>query len=152
MWHGPYRIEEKINEFTYKLDLKKENAQFYPLVHISRLKPCFGWGDRPTEEKEHPGELVDFDEALLPEDSWEVDEEEGEYEVESILDSKTIRPTRTGRVRKQYLIQWKCGGEPTWVDEDELNCGALLYDFDKKRRKARRFEGAQTADEEEEAL
>ena len=47
---------------------------------------------------------VDFDEALLPEDSWEGDLEEGEFEVEKIMDVRSGQKTRYGRVHGQFLV------------------------------------------------
>ena len=30
-------------------------------------------------------------------------------------------------------MQWKGSGDPTWTDEEDLNCGALLQEFDRDR-------------------
>ena len=45
---------------------------------------------------------VDFDEALLPEDRREGDLEEGELKVEEIVDVRSGRKTRYGRVHRQF--------------------------------------------------
>ena len=47
----------------------------------------------------------DFDEALLPERSWERDIKKGEYEVEEVLDVRSGRKTRYGRVYRQFLVK-----------------------------------------------
>ncbi|KAE8991842.1 hypothetical protein PR003_g24138 [Phytophthora rubi] len=39
----------------------------------------------------------DFDTALLPEDSWEADNDNDEYEVEKILDLRWSKRTRTSK-------------------------------------------------------
>ncbi|ETL36655.1 hypothetical protein F441_22796, partial [Phytophthora nicotianae CJ01A1] len=60
---------------------------------------------------------VDFDEGLLPEDSWERELEEDEYEVERIADVRLRKKTRYSRTRREYLVFWKVYAEPSWVDE-----------------------------------
>jgi len=72
----------------------------------------------------------DFDEALLPTDSWEAEDlGDDVYEVEKILDVREGRATRYGRTRREFQVKWKGYRETTWVDELDLNCGGLLYDF-----------------------
>ena len=50
---------------------------------------------------------VDFDEFLLPEDSWVRELEEGDYEVEEILESRTGKKTHYGRQQRELLARWK---------------------------------------------
>ncbi|OWZ10327.1 hypothetical protein PHMEG_00016836 [Phytophthora megakarya] len=79
------KAEVKLNveEFAYELELPdKSGYRFYPVVHVSRLKAVNEFCDRPktrlardVAEKER----IDFDEELLPEDSWESDEVAGEF-------------------------------------------------------------------------
>ncbi|GMF36923.1 unnamed protein product [Phytophthora lilii] len=72
---------------------KPTRIPLLPVVHVSRPKPVNEYGDRPktrwapdiTENSR-----FDFDEELLPEDSWEPDHLAGEYEVEAILDDRTV--------------------------------------------------------------
>jgi hypothetical protein len=87
----------------------------------------------------------DFDEALLPEDSWVPDEVTGEYEVEAIEDVKWGR-TRTGRHRKQYLVRWKGYRKLEWVPLERLNCGRLLFEFDRSAKGRARFAAMQVDD------
>ena len=47
---------------------------------------------------------MNFDEALLPEDSWLSDLAEDEFEVERITDMRSGRRTRTGRVHGQFKV------------------------------------------------
>ncbi|GMF46755.1 unnamed protein product [Phytophthora fragariaefolia] len=90
-WHGPFRVKKKVEEFAYELELPDRSGyRFYPVVHVSRLKAVKAFGDPPkvrlTRELTDEARL-DFDEELLPEDSWEPDMLAGEDEVESILDN-----------------------------------------------------------------
>jgi len=70
LWNGPFRVQEKINEFTYKVQVGGIDARFFPLVHISQMKPYIAPAARPNTVLENHTELVDFDESLLPEDMW----------------------------------------------------------------------------------
>ena len=73
---------------------------------------------------------MDFDEALLTEGSWESDFEDGEYEVEEVLDVRSGRKTRYGLVHRQFLVKWKGYPDLSWVDEANMSCGAILQDFE----------------------
>ena len=90
---------------------------------------------------------VDFDEAMLPEVSWEGKLEADEYEVEKIVDMRSNRRTRYGRVHRQFLVQWKGYVDLPWVDEADLNCGALIQDFDRDRASRNRIEVMQSHEE-----
>ena len=83
-------------------------------MHISKLELFRQYPERPgtTLVVDEAGR-VDFDEALLPEDSWAAELEEDEYEVEKILDMRTGRKTRYGRIQREYLVQWKGYSEPS---------------------------------------
>ncbi|GMF15717.1 unnamed protein product [Phytophthora fragariaefolia] len=54
----------------------------------------------------------DFDPALLPEDSWETDNLNEEYEVEKILELRWSKRTRTSKRRREYLVKWNGYDEP----------------------------------------
>ena len=149
LWHGPFRILEKSDDFRYKLKLEGQPYRFYPWVHVSRLKPRLHDPERPVE---NPGEdelaPLDLDEALLPEDSWAPDEDSGEFVVEELRDVRWVQSrTRTARRRKEYLVKWAGYEEPDWVPVERLNCGALLYEFDVGARARARFQAMQSADE-----
>ena len=73
--------------------------------------------------------------------------EEGEFEVEQILESRTNKKTRYGRQRREFLIRWKGCADPSWVDEVDLNCGALLREFTRKVTNHSRFEMMQSHEE-----
>ncbi|KAE8995694.1 hypothetical protein PR002_g19539 [Phytophthora rubi] len=141
LWHGPFRVVDKINEYTVKLQTGGTDYRLFPIVHVSKLKPVREFPDRPDTELTL-GEIdrIDFDEALLPEDSWRPDQEAGEYEVERIADMRTGRRTRYGRTFREFLVHWKGYNTPDWVDEADLNCGALLHEFLRDRTNRNRFD------------
>ncbi|KAE8963206.1 hypothetical protein PF010_g28638 [Phytophthora fragariae] len=101
----------------------------------------------PVEER------LDFDEELLPEDSWEATREleDDVFEVEKILDAREGRATRYGRTRREFEVKWKGYPDTTWVDELDLNCGGLLYDFLRERTGRHRFEAMQSHENAEAA-
>ncbi|POM80752.1 Hypothetical protein PHPALM_1370 [Phytophthora palmivora] len=125
LWHGPFRIEDvrddfrvkqKVEDSRYRVKLKIEDSRYRvnPWVHISRLKPRAIFPRRPKVGVEIEDD-ADFDAALLPEDSWEPDNANDEYDVESIQD-------------------WKGYADPEWIPVSQLSCGALLYEFNKGAR------------------
>ncbi|POM63992.1 Hypothetical protein PHPALM_20542 [Phytophthora palmivora] len=108
-WHGPFRVKRKVEEFAYELELSDRSGyRLYPVVHVSRLKAVSELGSRPksrltpevTEETR-----LDFDEELLPEDSWEPDQLAGEYEVEVILDDRIPLSTSTERAVREFKVE-----------------------------------------------
>ena len=132
-----------------QLEVQGKPYRLFPLVHVSKLKLVRIFPDRPTARLQDEGtERVDFDEALLPEDSWEGNLVEGKYEVESIRDVRSGRKTRFGRIHRQFLVQWKGHRDATWVDEADLNCGALLQEFERDRADKNRFEMMQVQESE----
>ncbi|OWZ04306.1 reverse transcriptase [Phytophthora megakarya] len=146
LWHSPFRIREKGSDFRYRLQVEGTEYQFYPWVHVSRLKTRAKYPERPSGTMDIP-EDDDFDAALLREDSWEPDEGSGEYEVEAILDVHWVIRTRTSRHVKEYLVKWKGYEAPDWVPQGLLNCGRLLYSFDHGGRARVRFQAMQSGDE-----
>ncbi|GMF33603.1 unnamed protein product [Phytophthora fragariaefolia] len=150
-WHGPFRVKRKVEEYAYELELPDRSAyRFYPVVHVSRLKAVKEFGDRPkvrlTRELTDEARL-DFDEDLLPEDSWEPDSLAGEYEVESILDDRRPMETNTRRSVREFLVKWVGYDEPTWEPMTNLSCGGLLCDYLREKRSSQRFQMVQVADE-----
>lgn len=98
LWHGPFRVKEKETDLSITLELPdKAGYRFYPTAHVSRVKLRRIHPERPLLELALTDEeaRLDFDEALLPEDSW-VREDLGEYEVEALLDSRWKRISRNG--------------------------------------------------------
>ncbi|OWZ06398.1 LOW QUALITY PROTEIN: reverse transcriptase [Phytophthora megakarya] len=141
LWHGPFRVAEKINEFSIKLEIAGTGCQIFPVVHVSKLKLVKDFPDRPRIElsvdesdrldfdelklvKDFPdrprielsldeSDRLDFDEVLLPEDSWIPDLGADEYEVEWISDVRSGKKTRFGRIYREFLVHWVGYDEPT---------------------------------------
>ncbi|ETP36043.1 hypothetical protein F442_15920 [Phytophthora nicotianae P10297] len=143
-WHGPFRIKRKVEEFAYELELPdKSGYRFYPIVHVSRLKEVNEYPSRPKTRL-----TFDFDEELLPEDSWEPDRLAGEYEVEAILDDRMPLSTSTERAVREFKVKWVGYEEPTWEPSSNLSCGGLLYDYLRAKKSERRLQMVQVADED----
>ncbi|GMF61064.1 unnamed protein product [Phytophthora fragariaefolia] len=151
-WHGPFRIKKKVEEYAYELELPDRSGyRFHPVVHVSRLKPVNEFQSRPTTRLApdiSEQTRLDFDEELLPEDSWEPDQLAGEYEVETILDDKTPLSTSTERPVREFLVKWVGYDEPTWEPASNLSCGGLLYDYLRHKRSEQRLQMVQVADED----
>ncbi|OWZ15964.1 hypothetical protein PHMEG_00010312 [Phytophthora megakarya] len=129
-----------IDEHAARLDIAGTEYRTFPIVHVSKLKPVRYFPDRPKLELAvSEDDRVDFDEALLPEDSWERELDEDEYEVEEIMDVRSSRRTHYGRNCREYLVRWNGYDEPTCVDEMDLNCGALLRVFERSQVSRSRF-------------
>ena len=134
-----------------RLEIAGIPYRLFPVVQGLKLKQVRTFPERPaTRSQIEEVYRVDFDEALLPEDSWEGDLGEDEYEVEKILDVRSGRKTRYGRIQKQYLVQWRDFGGPSWTNEVDLNCGSLLQEFDRNRVRRNRFEVIQSYEEKAE--
>ncbi|POM68884.1 Hypothetical protein PHPALM_14898 [Phytophthora palmivora] len=113
---------------------------FFPVVHVTKLKLVKEYPDRPlmrlTVESQ---DRLDFDEDLLPGDSWIQNSDPDEYEVEKITDMRSGRRTRYGRIYREFLVHWRGYDDPSWVDEADLNYGALLHEFLRDRTNHNRF-------------
>uniref|UniRef100_H3H6A1 Integrase catalytic domain-containing protein n=1 Tax=Phytophthora ramorum TaxID=164328 RepID=H3H6A1_PHYRM len=152
LWHGPFRVAEMIGDHAARLEIAGSEYRIFPIVHVSKLKLVRRFPDRPDASLlVAKSDRLDFDEALLPEDSWETPLDEGEFEVEKIADVRTGRRTRYGRVHRDFLVFWKGYDDPTWVDEADLNCGAMLRDFERKLASRNRFEAMQSHEGEAES-
>ena len=65
-----------------RLEIVGTSYQIFPVVHVSKLKLVRLFPDRPMERlRVSEVDRVDFDEAILPEDSWVGDLAEDEFEV-----------------------------------------------------------------------
>ncbi|POM65657.1 Reverse transcriptase [Phytophthora palmivora] len=140
LWHGPFRIVEKIGEHAVKLEIAGSGYHIFPMVHVNKLKLVKEYPDRPLMRLDvESQDRLDFDEDLLPGDSWIQDRDPDEYEVEKITDMRSGRRTRYGRIYREFLVHWQGYDDPTWVDEADLNCGALLHEFLRDRTNHNRF-------------
>ncbi|OWZ18358.1 hypothetical protein PHMEG_0007557 [Phytophthora megakarya] len=136
LWHGPFRVKEKVQEFAYEHDLPDRSDEF---------------DDGPNTllaAEVTDASQLDFDEELLPEDSWEPDHVAGEYEVEAILDDRVPMSTSTERAVREVKVKWMSYEEPTWEPASNLSCGSLLYDYLCEKRRDRRLQMVQVADED----
>lgn len=135
-------------EYAVHLEIADTPYRLFPVVHISKLKRVRNFPDRPKNVLEvDESDRFDFDEAMLPEDSWNRSLDADEFEVEKIMDMRSGRKTRYGRVHREFLVQWKGHSVPSWVDEADFNCGALLQEFDRDRASKNRFEVMQSFEE-----
>jgi hypothetical protein len=146
LWYEPFQIEEIHDDFRVKLKVTDTGYRVNPWVHVSCLKPRALFPQRPVEELTLD-EDDDFDDALLPEDSWEADTQNDEYEVEKILDLRWVKRTRTARRIREYLIKGKGFDDPEWIPLSQLSCGALLYEFNQGARARTRFQAMQAGDD-----
>ncbi|GMF25856.1 unnamed protein product [Phytophthora fragariaefolia] len=124
--------------------------RFYPVVHVSRLKKVADLGQRPTAkpvDELSENDRFDFDEELLPEDSWELSDTSDKYEVEAILDDKIPNSTSTTRAERLFKVKWVSYDEPTWEPLSNLFCGGLLFDYLRNKKRERRLQMVQVADE-----
>ncbi|GMF46596.1 unnamed protein product [Phytophthora fragariaefolia] len=148
LWHGPFRIAEMIDRHAARLEIAGSEHHIFPIVHVSKLKLVRHFPDRPETQLVTEGsDRLNFDEGLLPEDSWDAPLGEGEFEVEKITDVRTGWRTHYGRVHRDFLVYWKGSQEPTWVDEADLNCGSLLREFERAQASRNRFEVMQSYEE-----
>ncbi|OWZ15930.1 hypothetical protein PHMEG_00010353 [Phytophthora megakarya] len=122
LWHGPFRIDEIHNDFRVKLKIPGPGCRVNPWVHIKD---------------------DDFDETLLSEDNWEPNSAQDEYEVEDILDLRWIKCTRASKRSREYFFKWKGYTDPDWIPLAQLNCEALLYQFDQDAKARARFQAMQ---------
>ena len=117
---------------------------------MSRLKGDNDTSERPTTRLVaclDDTSRFDFDEELLPEDSWVPDEESGRYEVGAILDDDLRFSTSTDRTQRQFLMKWKGYKAPTWDPLSNLSCGGLLFDNLQQKKCDNRLKMVQVADE-----
>ncbi|OWY94157.1 hypothetical protein PHMEG_00036193, partial [Phytophthora megakarya] len=105
-WHGPFRIKRKVEEFAYELEVAdKSGYRFYP---SGPCKAVNEFCDRPKTQLAQDiteDTRLDFDEELLPEDSWEPDTVAGEFEVEAILNDRTPMSTSTDRPVREFEVK-----------------------------------------------
>ena len=149
MWHGPFRVAKKCGDHAVKLEIAGTPFRLFPIIHVSKLKLVRVFLELPTcMLNVDEASRFDFDEALLPEDSWEGDLDADEFEVDKIIDVLSGRKPRYDRIHKQYLVQWKVYIDPTWIDEADRNCGAMFQEFDRDGVSRNRFEVMQSHEED----
>ena len=77
--------------------------------------------------------LLDFDDALLPEDIWEGDHEVGDFKVNIIMDVRYGQENRYEWMHRQVLIKWNGYPDPSRVDEGYFSCRSLLQEIEQER-------------------
>ncbi|KAG2994220.1 hypothetical protein PC119_g18307 [Phytophthora cactorum] len=119
-------------------------------LRVRASKPVTDFEDRPTvrlapevEEKHR----TDFDEELLPENSWEQEPATDEFEVQAILDDRVPVSTGTERPVREFKIKWAGYDESSLEPVSNLSCGGLLYDYPLERNRDRRLQIVQVANE-----
>ena len=115
IWHGPFRVAELCGAHAVRVENSGNPYRLIPIVNVSKLKPVLHFPDRPGSVLvTNCEDRVEFDESLLPKDSWESELADDEYEVKKILDVRSGRKTRYGRVNRQFLVQRKRHDNLTW--------------------------------------
>ena len=96
-WQGPFEVLEKIGTHNYRLQLP-DQWKIHPVFHVDKLRPY----NQDPKEPNHPRPPPD----LI--------EQEAEYEVEKILDSKYRRNIL------HYLVKWVGypNSEASWLRAD----------------------------------
>ena len=74
-------------------------------MHLSRLIQLRIFPERPKDGLVvEEGDRFNIDDSILPEYSWEGDLDEGEFKVKKIMDVRSGRKTRYGRVHQQFMV------------------------------------------------
>lgn len=128
---GPYPISRVISSVAYELILPP-SMHIHPVFHVSKLKSYID-GQLSFPHRPHPVSRPPPD--VLP-DGIE------EYEVECILNKRTIRVGRSSRPVTQYLIKWKGypDHESTWeplANLDHAQEAIREYEQEEQRRRDR---------------
>ncbi|ETM30697.1 hypothetical protein L914_21626, partial [Phytophthora nicotianae] len=77
MWHRPFRVTGTVDRHAVCLETPCTAYRLFPIVHVSKRKLVKSYPERPTStQTNREANRVDFDEGLLPEDSWERELEE----------------------------------------------------------------------------
>ncbi|MBW0537509.1 hypothetical protein O181_077224 [Austropuccinia psidii MF-1] len=112
-WLGSFPILKKVSTHAYHHKLQSQWKSIHPVLHISLLEK-FKTSTIPSRHQEPPPPIII--------------EEEGEWEVSQILDSKL------NRGKLWYLVEWKGFSQDsersTWEPTENLkNCPELVKDF-----------------------
>ncbi|POM69106.1 Hypothetical protein PHPALM_14642 [Phytophthora palmivora] len=92
MWHGPFRVLELVEEHAVRLEIAGTEYRLFPVVHVSKIKPVRQFPDRPQMRLPIPDQdRYDIDEELLPGDNWIRYLDNDEYEVEEIVDMRSVK-------------------------------------------------------------
>ncbi len=110
--HGPFQIVQVMSPVNYRLKLPTQWS-IHDMFHINLLTPYRETDIHRSNYSRPAPDLVDNEE---------------EYEVEKILDSRQFGRRR----KKQYLIKWK--GYPNsdneWVDKRDVHAPEVIREFE----------------------
>ena len=140
MWHGPFREADKCGDHIIRLDIDGKPYRLFSMVHFSKLKQVKMFPYRPIIcLTVYEIDRVDFDEVLLPDDSWEGGREDDKLEVKRTEDVRSGQKPRAGRVHCSVGKYWKGSSDPTWIDDADVNCVDLSQKCDRDRASRNRF-------------
>ena len=121
---GPFRVRDAVGAQAYRLALPN-SYRIHDVFHVSLLEP---WRGRAGEEPAQPMPLAD---------------EDGEWEVEEILDS-SIR-----KGKRFYLVSWKDWPEEysSWQpEEDCANAQEKIQEYESRSRRKQRVRPKERAE------
>jgi len=108
---GPYKVKGIVSSNTIELELPK-SIRIHPVVNISRVQL---YKPQVEGQKKTPPKLV-------------IIEGEEEFEVEKIINKRTVRE------KEKFLVRWKryMAEEDTWESRENLeNAKELVEEFEK---------------------
>jgi hypothetical protein len=106
---GPFKIEDKVGTVNFRLRLPATMRLRTNVFHISLLEPA------PQTAK--------------PQDDIEAEDEEEEWDVEQVLDSRITEDSKL-----EYLIKWLDFGpeDNSWEPATNLHCPEKLEEFHRR--------------------
>ena len=113
--YGPFPVAQVLSPVTYQLTLPQQ-WKIHPVFHVDLLTPYKETAFHGVNYMRPPPDLIN---------------DEEEYEVEQILDSRVRGHNR----RIQYLVKWM--GYPDsdnqWLDADQLTADDAIREFKERR-------------------
>ena len=116
--YGPFPVVQVLSPVTYQLTLPAQ-WKIHPVFHVDLLTPYKETAFHGTNYTRPPPDLIN---------------DEEEYEVEQILDSRV-----RGRKRQvQYLVKWVRypDSDNQWLDADRLTADEAIREFKQRRPEA----------------
>lgn len=104
---GPYKIIKVNSDHSYTLQLPP-HFRIHPTFHVSKLRPYHSSSTFAREQDDRPEPIITPSKELM-------------YEVESIVDSRTVKINNKNQ--KQVLVKWKHypSSENTWEPLDKIS-------------------------------
>ncbi|GFF36224.1 hypothetical protein IFM61606_02753 [Aspergillus udagawae] len=106
----PYRLNKPITRLSHRTTLY---MKIHPVLSLAHLEPAPNTPGPFHRELPKPPAVVDAE--VYP-------DEDDIYEVERLLDKRTVRRGRKRTPYVEYLVRWKGYGpeDHQWVREDDL--------------------------------